>query len=55
MYYIGTIRHIMIFRIVDLIKECILYLIVDLDVSSLVLEVDPGVRVAPDEGSEEQP
>ena len=34
---------------------CLLYLIVDLDVSPLVLEVDPGVRVAPDERREEQP
>ena len=32
----------------------LLYLVVDLDVSALVLKVDPGVRVAPDERREEQ-
>ena len=32
----------------------IFYLVVDLDVSALVLEVDPSVRVAPDERREEQ-
>ena len=36
-------------------KSCTIYLSPHLDVPPLVLEVDPGMRIAPDEEGEEEP